>query len=47
MTNYMKSKIDNTQENSKCKLCVDRNEAINPISGCSKITQKKYKKKHN
>ena len=43
-TNYVKMKIDKTQKNSKCKLCVDREEAINHITNeSSKIKQKEYK----
>ena len=30
-TNYVKMKIDNLQENSKCRLFGDRDETINPI----------------
>ena len=42
-TNYVKATIDKTQQNSKCKLCGDRDEAINHIiSECSKIAQKEY-----
>ena len=40
-TNYVKAKIDYTKQNSKCRLCDDRDETINPIlSKCSKLTQK-------
>ena len=30
-TNYIKAKIDNTQQNSKCKLYGDKDETINHI----------------
>ena len=43
MINYMKAKIDNTQQNSKYRLCGDRNETMNPISECSQLTEKKFK----
>ena len=29
--NYINAKIDNTQENGKCSLCVDRDETVNHI----------------
>ena len=36
------------QQNSKCRLCGDRGETINHlISECSKLTQKKYKTRHD
>ena len=37
-TNHIKARIDKTQQNSKCRLCGDRNETINHItSECSKL----------
>ena len=43
-TNHIKARIDKTQQNSKCRLCGDRDETINHIiSECSKLAQKKYK----
>ena len=43
-TNHTKARIDKTQQNSKCRLCGDRDEAINHIiSECSKLAQKEYK----
>ena len=39
-TNRIKVRIDKTQQNSKCRLCGDRDETINHIiSKCSKLTQ--------
>ena len=36
------------QQNSKCKLCGDRDETINHIiCECSKLAQKKYKTRHD
>ena len=36
------------QQNSKCRLCGDRDETINHIiSKCSKLPQKEYKTRHN
>ena len=47
-TNQIKARIDNTQQNSRCRLCGDRNETINLIiSECSKLAQKEYKTRHN
>ena len=43
-TNHTKARIDKTQQNSKCKLCGDRDETINHIiSEYSKLPQKEYK----
>ena len=47
-TNYIKAKIDKTQQNSKCRLCCDRDEMINHIiSECSKLAQKEFKTRHD
>ena len=36
-TNHIKARIDKTQQNSKCRLCGDKDETINHIiSECSK-----------
>ena len=41
-------KIDKTQQNSKCRLCGDRDETINHIiSEYSKLAQKENKTRHN
>ena len=38
-TNNIKAGIDKTQQNSKCRLCGDRDETINHImSKCSKLS---------
>ena len=43
-TNHIKARIDKTQQNSKCRQCVDRDETINHIiSECRKLAQKEYK----
>ena len=43
-TNYIKARIDKTQQKSKWSLCGDRDETINHIiSECSKLVQKEYK----
>ena len=46
-TNHIKVRIDKTQQNSKCRLCGDRDETINHISECSKLAQKEYKTRHD
>ena len=47
-TNHIKVGIDKTQQNSKCRLCGDRDETINHIiSECSKLVQKEYKTRHD
>ena len=36
------------QQNSKCRLCGDRDETMNHmISECSKLAQKEYKTRHD
>ena len=47
-TNHIKARIDKTQQNSKSRLCGDRDETINHIiSECSKLAQKEYKARHD
>ena len=47
-TNHIKARRDKTQQNSKCRLCSDRDEIINHIiSECSKLEQKEYKDWHD
>ena len=47
-TNYVKGKIDNMLQNSKCRLCGDRDERVNHIiSKCSKLAQKEYKARYD
>ena len=47
-TNVIKAKIDKTRQNSKCRLCSDRDETSNHIiSECSKLAQKEYKTRHD
>ena len=46
-TNHIKARIDKTQQNSKCRLCGDRDETINHIiKECSKLAQE-YKARHD
>ena len=45
---FIKARIDKIQQNSKCRLCGDRDETINhKISECSKLSQKEYRTKHD
>ena len=47
-TNHIKARIDKTQQNSRCRLCGDRDETINHIiSECSKLAQREYKARHD
>ena len=47
-TNHIKTRIDKTQQNSKCRLCGDRDQTINHIiSECSKLAQKVYKTRYD
>ena len=47
-TNHIKARIDKTQQNSKCRLCGDRDETItHKISECSKLAQREYKARHD
>ena len=43
-TNYMKARIYKLQQNSRYRLCGDRDETVNhTISECRKLTLKEYK----
>ena len=47
-TNHIKARIDKTQQNSKFRLCSDRDETTNHlISGCINLAQKEYKASHD
>ena len=47
-TTHIKARIDQTQQNSKYRLCGDRDETINHIiSECSKLEQREYKARHD
>ena len=47
-TNVIKAKIDNTQEQSKCRMCREKDETVNHlISECSKMAQREYKRRHD
>ena len=44
----MKARIDKTQQNSKCRLCGDRDETVNHIiSEWSKLAQKEYQARYD
>ena len=44
-TNYIKAKIDKTQQNSKCRLCEETVDYI--VNDCSKLVTKEYKTRHD
>ena len=47
-TNYITAKIDNTQQNSKFRLCGDNDKTINPIiNKYSKLAQKEWKSRYD
>ena len=47
-TNSVKAKIDRMQQNSRCRLYVDRHETINHvISECIKLAQSEYQTRHD
>jgi len=47
-TNLVKSRIDKTQIDSKCRMCKKVDESITHIvSGCSNLAQKEYKRRHD
>ena len=47
-TNHIKATIYEMQQNSKCRLCTDRDETINHIiSECSKLEQEEYKARND
>ena len=47
-TRHIKARIDKTQQNNKCRLWGDRDEAINHMmSECSKLAQEENKARHD
>ena len=47
-TNYIKATIAKYQIVAKCRICRDKNATLSHIiSGCSKLAQKEYKKRHD
>ena len=45
-TNLVKAKIDKSQKDTLCKLCKKADESIDHVSGCSKLAQKEYRRRH-
>ena len=47
-TNFVKAKIDKSQKGTLCRLCKKADGSIDHVvSGCSKLAQKEYKRKHD
>ena len=47
-TSSVKARIYHLQENDKCRLCGDASENVTHIvSGCKKLAQKEYKRRHD
>ena len=47
-TNNIKTRIDKMKQKSKCRLCGDRDETVNPkVSECSKLARKEYQTRYN
>ena len=47
-TNHIEARIDKTQQNSKCRLCGNRDETINHIiSEYSKLAQREYEARND
>lgn len=47
-TNAIKARIDKTSDNSKCRLCKEKDETVDHlVSSCSKIAQTDYKERHD
>ena len=47
-TDLVKAKIDKSQKDMLCRLCKKADESIDQVvSGCSKLAQKEYKRKHD
>ena len=46
--NYIKTKINNTQQKRKCRICGERDETVyHSIDKCSKLVQKENKTMHD
>ena len=47
-TNYVKYLIGRTSESPLCRLCRKRGESVQDlVSGCEKLAQKEYKRRHD
>ena len=45
--NYLEAKIHKMQQNSRCRLCGDKDETIDHISECCKLARKGSKTRHD
>ena len=47
-TDFVKTKINKSQKDMLCRLCKKADESIDHVvSGCSKLAQKEYKRRHD
>ena len=47
-TNYIKNKIDKTNESPMCRLCGEKGEIVQHlICECKKLAQREYKRRHD
>ena len=47
-TNYVKRHIDKSVDSPLCRMCGERGETVQHIvSGCEKLAQKEYKRRHD
>ena len=47
-TNTIKANIDKTQEDSKCRMCKQKEQTVSHIvSECPKLAQREYKRRHD
>ena len=47
-TNYIKFNIDKTVESPLCRMCGEKGESVGHlISGCKKLAQREYKRRHD
>ena len=46
--NAIKAKIDNSQNDSLCHMCLQKDETVSHLSSeCPKLAQKEYKQRHD
>ena len=46
-TNLATAKIDKNQKDTLCRQCKKAGKSIDVVSGCSKLAQKEYKRRHD
>ena len=46
-TNLATAKIDKNQKDTLCRQCKKADKSIDVVSGCSKLAQKEYKRRHD